>query len=157
MRYAILAILGSALLAVGCGTINVVESLKSNSELSLSEAIIDVAVEDAQAALEDANAHNDKIAAACWLPIRDFAVKVQAQRKASGAVPSKSGALLAIQKARNVLNALDNTNQSDIAIGCAALEKDMARQGIKLAAVIAALSHGVPPAAALPGLIPSIP
>lgn len=156
MRNAILALLCSAFLATGCGTIAVVEQLKANPDQDLLEAVATVTVADSQAALDDANAHNDKVGAACWMAINKYAVSVEARLKASGGVVPKSGALLAVQKARDVMLAMDSGAASDVAIGCAALEKDMAKRGVKLAALIAAASHGVPPLSVMQGGLGSL-
>lgn len=105
------------ILALGLALI--VSSAQAQPKLIDTTPILQKLVTDAQAALADADAHQDKIAAACYEAIIDVtSAKLQAQAVSGG------GLLLAFQKLRD-LNKLNSSPQgTQLIMGCAALVQD---------------------------------
>ncbi len=81
-------------------------------------------VNDIQAALDDATANNDTAAIDCW------AAMLPAVQKAQSPLPTKLGAFLALQKARDAVRGVDMFKAgvgplADLKNKCAAIVMDM--------------------------------
>lgn len=76
-------------------------------------------IADAQAALNDANDHNDTIAANCYSAIVAVATAQQNAQSTNG-----GGALLVFQKVRNIARLNATPQGTNLIIGCAALVQD---------------------------------
>lgn len=75
--------------------------------------------DDAQAALADANQHEDRIAAPCYAAIVDMAnVKLQAHSVAGG------GVILVFQKLRDLARLNATPQGTSLIVGCAPLAQD---------------------------------
>ena len=115
-----------------CGTIALRQQLDSGDSESFSAALNTVLLRDAEAALALAQANDDFVSAPCWATIADYA-RLREKEGQQPAQPS-TGALLAIQRARNVIAKVQDRSMSKVQAGCAALVQDMIRQGVSLAA-----------------------
>lgn len=110
---ALLVALGLA----GCGTLpNTVQNGDTQDEV---EALVQFASDDLRAALADANAHGDVIAATCWSKLLEKVDDLP--RLTEGRV---IGAASAYQKARNIRRRVDAGWSDDVRLACAALADD---------------------------------
>lgn len=87
----------------------------------VEKAVVDKAIADVQAALDDANKHNDEISKPCWQAHLDFFKQLPSQWDTP---PAFRGVALSIQIQRDLLNAITGTDKSSLKVACAALYGD---------------------------------
>lgn len=148
----------AALLTAGCLTGGVDLQLPEREEpKSLAEALANLradAVLDLDAALVIANAHGDVIAAACWPALKQFFTEQTGT--GTPTVDQVRGVFSAWEKARVERIALEGKAGTGVKLpdylklGCAALVQDERLFALRLAALIAGASVGVPGLGNLP-------
>ena len=99
----------------------------------LEKKIVDAAIVDVQAALDDANKHNDQISAPCWQANLDLLKGFPTQWDNP---PTDIGIALGIQIQRDILNAVTGTDAKSLKVACAALWGDQLRIVANLGALI---------------------
>lgn len=112
------AVFAAALLALtACGTLpNTVQDGDTQDEI---EALVAFASDDLRAALADAQAHNDVIAATCWGKLLERVEDIPRLTETR-----VIGAASAYQKARNIRRRVDAGWSDEVRLACAALADD---------------------------------
>jgi hypothetical protein len=99
----------------------------------LKKEIVDFAVSDVQAALDDANLNEDLISKPCWEAHLVFLNKLPTRWEHP---PEKVGIALAIQIGRDLRRAMTGDDKSSMKVACAALYGDQAKILLNLGSLL---------------------
>ena len=138
----------AALFLTSCATREVVSRLKEDPEAKLFDVVRQVAIEDLDAAMADATAHNDAIAMACYPVLKKY---VQLGDTGKSKIV---GAFSAFQRARNFSANIGGGVPDDLRLGCAALVQDGRDFVIRMGIIAGGASTGIGAAIPLLGAIP---
>lgn len=98
----------------------------------ITKQLVDKAIVDVQAALDDATKHNDAISIPCWQANLDLLKGLPSQWENP---PQDIGIALGIQIQRDLLNSITGTDAKSLKVACAALWGDQ----LKIVANVGAL------------------
>jgi hypothetical protein len=98
----------------------------------ITKDLVDKAISDVQAALDDATKHNDAISIPCWQANLDLLKGLPSQWETP---PADIGIALGIQIQRDLLNSITGTDAKSLKVACAALWGDQ----LKIVANVGAL------------------
>lgn len=87
----------------------------------ITKQLVDKAIVDVQAALDDATKHNDAISIPCWQSNLDLLKGLPSQWETP---PADIGIALGIQIQRDLLNSITGTDAKSLKVACAALWGD---------------------------------
>jgi hypothetical protein len=133
----------------GCATSAAINEVKSDETVSFFTALQNATQADLDAALVDAQAHNDVIAMACYPVLKTYAAKLGSAKQGD-----IKGAFSSFQKVRDVAQQQGATAiPDDLRLACSALVQETRDFIIKMTVIAAGASHGVP---AIGGLAPAI-
>ncbi len=99
----------------------------------LTREVIDKAIVDVQAALDDAGKHNDEISKPCWQSNLDLLKGLPTQWENP---PASIGIALGIQIQRDLLNSITGTDAKSLKVACAALWGDQLKIVTNVGALI---------------------
>ncbi|TAL43856.1 MAG: hypothetical protein EPN91_05730 [Salinibacterium sp.] len=98
----------------------------------ITKQLVDKAIVDVQAALDDATKHNDAISIPCWQANLELLKGLPSQWETP---PADIGLALGIQIQRDLLNSITGTDAKSLKVACAALWGDQ----LKIVANVGAL------------------